>query len=108
MECSVRCAKVPNENEHEYQSVWCKTARSSTESVKRHLKWCTPTTLQLLKKGAFLATLNTIQVHRVYYPALAWPIKLLAYAMPSIPVPPIIFITNGHGSPMQTTSCTWP
>ena len=26
--------------------------------------------------------------------------------MPSVPVPPII--TNGCGSPMQTTSCTWP
>ena len=46
-------------------------------------------------------------VHRIYYPALAWPIKLLAYAMPSVPVPPD-YITNGYGYPKQTTSCTWP
>ena len=30
-----------------------------------------------------------------------------ANAMPSVPVPPD-YITNGHGFPMQTTSCTWP
>ena len=29
-------------------------------------------------------------VHRIYYPVLAWPINLQAYAMPSVPVPPII------------------
>ena len=33
-------------------------------------------------------------VHRIYYPVLAWPIKLLAYAMPSVPVPPIILLTD--------------
>ena len=31
-------------------------------------------------------------VHRVYYPALAWPIQFRAYAMPSVPVPPITLI----------------
>ena len=31
-------------------------------------------------------------VHRVYYPVLAWPINLQAYAMPSVPVPPITLI----------------
>ena len=46
-------------------------------------------------------------VHRIYYPVLARPINLRAYAMPSVPVPPD-YITNGYGSPMQTTSCTWP
>ena len=29
-------------------------------------------------------------VHGMYYPVLAWSIQLLAYAMPSVPVPPII------------------
>ena len=38
---------------------------------------------------------------------LAWPIKLLAYAMPSVPVPPIMSPTD-MVPPMQTTSCTWP
>ena len=33
-------------------------------------------------------------VHRVYYPVLAWPINLQAYAMPSVPVPPIILLTD--------------
>ena len=33
-------------------------------------------------------------VHRIYYPVLAWPIKLLAYAMPSFPVPPIMLLTD--------------
>ena len=33
-------------------------------------------------------------VHRTCYPALAWPIKLLAYAMPSVPVPPIMLLTD--------------
>ena len=33
-------------------------------------------------------------VHRIYYPVLAWPIKLLAYAMPSFPVPPIILLAD--------------
>ena len=28
------------------------------------------------------------------YPVLAWPIKLLAYAMPSFPVPPIMLLTD--------------
>ena len=32
-------------------------------------------------------------VHRIYYPVLAWSIQLLAYAMPSVPVPPIILLT---------------
>ena len=27
--------------------------------------------------------------------------------MPSVPVPPD-YITNGHGYPKQTASCTWP
>ena len=31
-------------------------------------------------------------VHRIYYPVLAWPINLQAYAMPS--VPPIILLTD--------------
>ena len=44
---------------------------------------------------------------RMYYPVLARPINLQAYAMPSVPVPPN-YVTNGCGFPMQTTSCTWP
>ena len=35
-------------------------------------------------------------VHRIYYPVLAWPINLQAYAMPSVPVPPI---TSNIGFP---------
>ena len=31
-------------------------------------------------------------VHRVYYPALAWLIQFRAYAMPSVPVPPITLL----------------
>ena len=31
-------------------------------------------------------------VHGIYYPASAWLIQLRAYAMPSLPVPPIIRI----------------
>ena len=33
-------------------------------------------------------------VHRIYYPVLAWPINVQAYAMPSVPVPPIILLTD--------------
>ena len=33
-------------------------------------------------------------VHGTYYPVLAWSIQLLAYAMPSVPVPPIILLTD--------------
>ena len=33
-------------------------------------------------------------VHRTYYPALAWLIQFRAYAMPSVPVPPIILLTD--------------
>ena len=32
-------------------------------------------------------------VHGTYYPVLAWSIQLLAYAMPSVPVPPITLLT---------------
>ena len=32
--------------------------------------------------------------HRAHYPVLAWPINLLAYAMPSVPVPPITSLTD--------------
>ena len=34
-------------------------------------------------------------VHGMYYPVLAWSIQLLAYAMPSVPVPPIMSLTWG-------------
>ena len=30
----------------------------------------------------------------MYYPVLAWSIQLLAYAMPSVPVPPIMLLTD--------------
>ena len=33
-------------------------------------------------------------VHGIYYPASAWLIQLRAYAMPSVPVPPIILLTD--------------
>ena len=33
-------------------------------------------------------------VHKTCYPALAWSIQLLAYAMPSVPVPPITLLTD--------------
>ena len=33
-------------------------------------------------------------VHSIYYPASAWLIQLRAYAMPSVPVPPIILLTD--------------
>ena len=33
-------------------------------------------------------------VHRACNPVLAWPIKLLAYAMPSVPVPLITLLTD--------------
>ena len=33
-------------------------------------------------------------VRRTCYPALAWPINLQAYAMPSVPVPPITLLTD--------------
>ena len=33
-------------------------------------------------------------VHRIYYPVLAWPIQFRAYAMPSVPVPPITLLTD--------------
>ena len=33
-------------------------------------------------------------VHGIYYPVLAWSIQLLAYAMPSVPAPPIILLTD--------------
>ena len=46
-------------------------------------------------------------VHRTCYPVLARPINSRAYAVPSVPVPPD-HVTDGHGSPMQTTGCTWP
>ena len=42
-------------------------------------------------------------VHRTHYPALAWPINLQAYAMPSVPVPPITLLTD-HVTDMVTRS----
>ena len=33
-------------------------------------------------------------VHGTYYPVLAWSIQLRAYAMPSVPVPPIMLLTD--------------
>ena len=33
-------------------------------------------------------------VHGTCYPVLAWSIQLLAYAMPSVPVPPITLVTD--------------
>ena len=33
-------------------------------------------------------------VHGIYYPAPAWLIRLRAYAMPSVPVPPVILLTD--------------
>ena len=33
-------------------------------------------------------------VHGIYYPASAWLIQLRAYAMPSVPVPPNILLTD--------------
>ena len=33
-------------------------------------------------------------VHGMYYPASAWLIQLRAYAMPSVPVPPITLLTD--------------
>ena len=37
---------------------------------------------------------RVLSVHRAYYPALAWLIQFRAYAMPSVPVPPITLLTD--------------
>ena len=105
------------------------------ETFYRRLIWIDRRLFRMAMTSSLVTTHwgRVPSVHDMYYPASAWLIQLRAYAMPSVPVPPIMLLTDvvsrcrllaahgarsclsvrtqpltATGAPSQTSTMPWP